>query len=413
MTYYKQYKNGLRLVIEKMEGLFSVSAGVLVKTGSINENERENGISHFIEHSLFKGTKKRSAFEISDYIDRIGASINAFTSKEMTCYYTKSTSEHAVETLEVLSDILFNSTLDQVELDKEKGVVLEEINMSEDSPEDLLFDLLSEGYYGSVGIGRTILGPASNVKRFTRQDLLNYMDKYYTPDNIVISIAGNVDVESIEKSVEEYFVDKFPNKKSAKQVKCPASQPKNMHKYKKIEQCHVGICIPALKLGDDDGEALNLANIILGGGMSSRLFQKIREELGLAYSVYSYISAYKDTGVLELYAGVNPKNRDLACKKIIEEIMRFKKDGITEQEFLRGKEQLKSAFIMGRESTSSQMLLFGKQMLFLDNVFDIKQKLDKFDSLTKEKVEDVIRRNFDLSKVASATVGPKKSSLKI
>ena len=167
MTIYKKYPNGLRLVIEKMEGLMSVSCGVIVKTGSANETELDNGISHFIEHVMFKGTKKRSAFEISDYIDRIGAQINAFTSKELTCYYTKSTYEHTVECLEVLSDIFFNSQFLEEELEKEKSVILEEINMSEDTPEDLLFDLLSQSYFGNKGLGQTILGPAQNIKKFT------------------------------------------------------------------------------------------------------------------------------------------------------------------------------------------------------------------------------------------------------
>ena len=205
MTYSKRYSNGLKLVVEKMEGLFSVSAGVLIKTGSVNETDQDNGISHFIEHAVFKGTTTRSAYEISDYIDRIGASINAFTSKEMTCYYTKSTSEHAKETLEVLSDLLFNATFLAEELNKEKGVIIEEINMSEDSPEDILFDLLATSVHGKEGLGRTILGPASNIKRFSKKDVDAYKEKFYTPDNIVISVAGNVDPKEIEKIVEEYF----------------------------------------------------------------------------------------------------------------------------------------------------------------------------------------------------------------
>lgn len=413
MTYSKRYSNGLKLVVEKMEGLFSVSAGVLIKTGSVNETDQDNGISHFIEHAVFKGTTTRSAYEISDYIDRIGASINAFTSKEMTCYYTKSTSEHAKETLEVLSDLLFNATFLAEELNKEKGVIIEEINMSEDSPEDILFDLLATSVHGKEGLGRTILGPASNIKRFSKKDVDAYKEKFYTPDNIVISVAGNVDPKEIEKIVEEYFASKFQKKKGEKQYKSKQLFTDKLHKYKKIEQSHVGIAMPAFKLSDDRGEALSIANVIFGGGMSSRLFQKIREELGLAYSVYSYISSYKDLGVLEVYAGVNTAQRDLAAQKIVEEIQRFNKDGITEQEFFRGREQIKSAFIMGRESTSSQMLLFGRYMLYFDKEFDIQEKLTKFDSLTKEEVESVIKKVFTADKIATATVGPKRTSLKI
>ncbi len=413
MTFSKTYPNGLRLIIEKMDGLFSVSTGVLVRTGSINETEQENGISHFIEHCIFKGTKKRSAFEISDYIDRIGASINAFTSKEITCYYTKSTTEHAGETLEVLSDIFFNSTFLEEEINKEKGVIIEEINMSEDSPEDTLFDLLATSSFGEEGLGRTILGPQSNVKRFTKKDIDAYMDKYYTADNVVISVAGNVDVEKTQELVKSFFVDKFTRKKSKPQFTKTTIETGKLHKYKPIEQCHVGISFPAFNIQDERSEALSIASIILGGGMSSRLFQTIREELGLAYSVYSYISSYNTQGVLEIYAGVNPDSRDLATKKIIEEVKKFKTNGITEQEFLRGREQIKSSFIMGRESTATQMLLFGKYMLYFNKEFSIQEKLDKFFSLTKKDVESAINESFDFSKMATSTVGPKKSALKV
>lgn len=411
MTYSKRYDNGLRLVIEKMEGLFSVSTGVLVNTGSAYETQEENGISHFIEHCVFKGTKTRSAFEISDYIDRIGASINAYTSKEITCYYTKSTSEHAKETLEVLSDLIFNSTFLSKELKKEKGVILEEINMSEDSPEDILFDLLAESFYGKEGLGRTILGPKQNIRAFSKKDILNYMDKYYTPDNVVISIAGNVDVAEMEKLVEEYFASKFENKKCNNVSNEISTRTDNLYRYKKIEQTHIGLALPAFKLSDDRCDALSLANIILGGGMSSRLFQKIREEYGLCYSIYSYISSYKSQGILEVYAGVNTSQKNKAFLKIVEEIKKLKSDGITEQEFLRGKEQIKSAFIMGRESSSTQMQLFGKYMLYFNKEFDIKEKLNRFDKITKLEVEDVINQAFDLTKMSTATVGTKKQPL--
>ena len=195
MRFCKRYDNGLKVIFNKIDGSYSVSAGIFVKTGSVNETDTENGISHFIEHVLFKGTKTRSAFEISDYIDRIGAQINAFTSKELTCYYTKSTGERLNNALEVLSDIFFNSTFEKSELEREKGVVIEEINMSEDTPEDLCFDLLAECYYGKNGYGQTILGPSKNIKRFGQKHISSYMDKYYTSDNVVISLAGNFDIK--------------------------------------------------------------------------------------------------------------------------------------------------------------------------------------------------------------------------
>ena len=209
MNIIKTFDNGLKLVVAKMQGSFSVACGVFVKTGSANESAEENGISHFIEHTLFKGTEKRSAFEISDFVDGIGGQINAYTAKQMTCYYTHTTKDHIKDSLEILSDIFFNSVFDKTELAKEKGVVIEEINMSEDTPEDLCLDLLSESYFGREGLGQTILGSAKNVRSFTREAILKYMDKYYTADNVVISVAGNVDIKEAEKFVGEFFAEKF------------------------------------------------------------------------------------------------------------------------------------------------------------------------------------------------------------
>jgi len=413
MTIFKQYNNGLRLILNKMEGLMSVSIGVMVKTGSMNETEKENGISHFIEHVMFKGTEKRSAFEISDYIDRIGAQINAFTSKELTCYYTKSTGEHVEDALEVLSDIFFNSKFDTNELEKEKGVVIEEINMSEDTPEDICLDLLAESYYGKEGLGRTILGPAKNIKRFTRKNVLDYMNRYYTADNVVISIAGDIDLKSAEQLVEKYFADKFTATKSDTQASTEIPKPTQLYRCKKIEQSHIGFAMEGYTADHRLADAYSIANTVLGGGMSSRLFQKIREELGLCYSVYSYASSYKDSGVLEIYAGVNTASRDLAVNAIAEEVQKFKKEGVTEQEFLRGKEQIKSAFIFGRESTASQMLLYGRYLLFLNKEYDYQQRVKEIESLSLKDVREAIDGSFNILGSATATVGTKRTPIKV
>lgn len=413
MIKYKQFDNGLRLVVNNMPGMLSVSIGILVKTGSMNENAVENGISHFIEHVMFKGTKKRTSFEISENIDSVGAQINAFTSKELTCYYTKSTTDHVQTTLDILSDIFFNSKFEKQELEKEKGVVLEEINMSEDTPEEVCLDLLAKGYYGEKGLGQTILGCAKNVKSFTRDDIIKYMDKYYTADNVVISVAGNVDIANIEVLVKEYFADKFTRLKSAKQVDTTPNNPEHLYKSKKIEQSHIAFAMRGLSINDEKADALSIANIVFGGGMSSRLFQKIREELGLAYSVYSYTSSYKDSGVVEIYAGVNTNLRDLAVNAILEQVDVLKKDGITEKEFLRAKAQVKSAFIMGQESTSSQMLLYARYLLLLEQEFDINERIKRLDNVSMQDVREAIECSFDLSTLATATVGTKRTPLKV
>lgn len=413
MNHLKVFDNGLKLVVAEMKGLLSVSCGVLVKTGSANESEKENGISHFIEHTMFKGTKTRSAFEISDFVDSIGGQINAYTSKQMTCYYTHTTKEHFKDSMEVLSDIFFNSVFDKEELAKEKGVIIEEINMSEDSPEDLCLDLLSESFYGKSGLGQTILGSAKNVRSFNREAVLSFMDKYYTADNVVISVAGNVSIAEAEKLAEKYFAENFTRLKGAPQKAIKPTAPTNLKKIKKIEQSHIGISLPAISMKDERRDALNIANIVLGGGMSSRLFQKVREDLGLCYSVYSYLSCYRETGVVEIYAGVNTESRELALSAIVDEINKFKKEGITEKEFARGREQLKSSLVLGQESVSGQMQLFGRIALFFGELFDFNERLKSINAITREDVMKVIGEFFDLSKASSATVGPKRTALKL
>ncbi len=413
MTVFKQFNNGLRLVINKMEGFSSASIGVLVKAGSVNEDESNNGISHFIEHVTFKGTNKRTAFEISDYIDRIGAQINAYTSKETTCYYTKSTGEHVKDALEVLSDIFFNSKYDNEELEKEKGVIIEEINMSEDTPEDICLDLLAKSYYGDNGYGRTILGPAKNIKRFTAKDVKAYMQRFYTADNVVISISGNVVVDECVKLVEEFFADRFTVFKCDKHTETVLPEPQNLYKSKKIEQTHIGFAMKAYKSRHELDDALALANIILGGGMSSRLFQKIREDLGLCYTVYSYYSRYQDNGIAEIYAGVNTASRDLAVNAIVDEVRNFKKNGVTEQEFLRAKEQAKSSLIFGRESVASQMMLYGKWLLFDNEEYDYEKDMAKLEKITISDVHSAIDGSLDIDCAATATVGSKRTAIKI
>ena len=413
MLFYKTYPNGLKLVINKIDGLMSVSTGVLVKTGSINETQEENGISHFIEHTLFKGTKKRSAFDISDYIDGIGAQINAFTSKEITCYYTKSTKDHFGDALEVLSDIFFNSVFDEEELEKEKGVVIEEINMTEDAPEDLVMDLIAEAYYGKEGLGQTILGPAENIKRFSKADIINYMDSYYSADNVVISVAGNVDIESAEKLVDSYFANNFNRIKSKPQFSDQKFYSNRVVKVKPIEQAHIALSMPAFDIFDSRTDAFGLINLVFGGGMSSRLFQTIREKLGLCYSVYSYPSQHKNSGVVEIYAGVNVKSRDSALNAIMEEIDKFKKFGITEKEFSRSKEQFKSSVIMSQESTASQMLLCGKNLLLLNRELDLEKRISDIEKLTLNGINDLVKECFDTTKMAVATLGPSQEKIKI
>ena len=404
MVYEKRYENGLRLVVKQMEGLMSVTMGILVGTGASVETDAEDGISHFIEHMQFKGTQKRNAFEISDAFDRLGAQVNAFTGKDLTCYYSKCTSDHTAACFELLSDLFLNSTFPEEEMVREKGVVCEEISMNEDTPEDLCLDLLAQAFYGKENYGRNILGPAANVKGFTVQDIYNYKKARYCPENIVVSFAGGIDPETAQALVENYFSALEKGTFEERKPKIVYGR-KSLVKNKPIEQMHLSIAYPSVPRGDEREDYITALNAILGGSMSARLFQEVREKRGLAYSVYSYLSSFPECASLNIYAGVNPSKVQEAYEAILEVVETMKKKGITEDEFLRSREQKKASMFFSNESSNSQMLLYGRYMLYFNQVFDFEEKLDRINAMTHAKAQEVLSVMFDESKKAVALVG--------
>lgn len=404
MVYQKRYENGLRLVVKRMEGLMSVTMGILVGTGAAVETDEEDGISHFIEHMQFKGTHKRNSYEISDAFDRLGAQVNAFTSKDVTCYYSKCTSDHTAEAFEILSDLFLHSTFPEDEMDREKGVVCEEISMNEDTPEDLCLDLLAGAFYGKRNYGRNILGPQSNVKRFTVEDIARYKKARYCPENIVISFAGGVDFATAQALVEEYFgeLEKGQYEKREKTIEF-AHQ--SVLKKKPVEQMHIGIAYPVPERNHPLADAINAVNGVLGGNMSSRLFQEVREKRGLAYSVYSYLSSFDECGSLVIYAGVNSENALKAYEAVNAVVNEMREKGITENEFLRSREQMKAGMFFSNESSSSQMLLYGKYMLQNDEIFDFEDKLKKINALSLTDADEALKLMFDEKRKAVSLVG--------
>lgn len=412
-VYSKKFPSGLRLVVKKIDGLLSVSMGLLVGTGSCFETEQENGISHFIEHMMFKGTPKRNAFEISDAMDRIGAQSNAFTSKDTTCYYAKSTSEHLEEAFEILSDFVLHSTFPESEMDREKGVVLEEIAMVEDTPDDLCLDVLAEAYYGTAGYGRTILGPSDNVRRFTREDLCAYIAERYNPANIVVSLAGNVDPRFAEELVEKYMESELVKRAFTPRAKQIELRGQSLFRSKDIEQVHFAFGYPSFPREDKRMDAAMVVNAVLGGGMSSRLFQRVREQLGLAYTVYSFISSYTEGGSLTVYAGVNPNNVQKACDAIDETIDTLRKNMITPEELARGKEQLKSSLIMAQENTATQMIAYGKYMLYNDSILDMEKRIRELGALTLDDCALALEGSFHTDHAATAAVGKIDAPLRL
>lgn len=400
------FKNGLRAVLVPIDGMYSVATGMMIDAGCVYENAENNGISHFIEHTLFKGTKRRNSFEISDTIDSIGGQINAFTSKEYTCYYTKTTPEYLETSLDLLSDMLLNSVFDKVELDKEKGVVLEEISMTEDTPDDVCLEQLSSAYFNDHPLGQTILGPKNNIERFERSDIQKYMSVNYTPSNIVISIAGHFDPEKAAELIEKYFV----NESNSVNITIPKPSipiPNNefLFKEKDIEQSHMAFAQKAIPFDDPKTYHYMILGNIFGGTMTSRLFRAIREEKGLAYSVQSYNSSYSNCGTNIVYAGVNPKNVLQTAEAIRKEFITLKNGKITKEEFERGKAQTIGAYLFSQENTTTIMHIYGKTMLFSDKLFNMNKRIELMRSITYDEVCDIIDDYCDLSNVSASLVG--------
>ncbi|MBR1890880.1 MAG: insulinase family protein [Clostridia bacterium] len=400
-------QNGIKGIVSKIDGVRSCSIGVFVKAGSCDETLAENGISHFIEHTNFKGTPTRDAFKISWDSDALGVILNAATSKEYTYYYVKTISEHTEKAFDILADIFVNSTYPSEELEKEKGVVIEEINMYEDTPDDVCLTELAMAFYGSGdGFGRSILGPKENIQRFTRNDILAYKAKYYTTDNLVLSFVGDVDVDQAKNLAERYF-SAVPTSVSAKRLDKDLT-PKFLKtsRVKDIEQAHLGLGFKAAGGMDEKASVyFDFISNVLGGGMSSRLFQKIREQLGLCYNIYSYSSPYVDTGMLAVYAGLNGDNIGRAYEAIMSEIQDFKKSGIREGEFELVKEQIKSSLVFAQESTSAQMTAYGRKLLLYGEVYDFDDRLKKINQVTLKEVNDFIFDEMDVENYSTSAVG--------
>lgn len=401
-----RYPSGLRLALHRMDGTRSIAIGIYVGCGSAYETPELSGISHFIEHMLFKGTEKRNAFQIAEEMESVGAQINAFTSREITSYYTISTDEHAEICMEMLSDIFFNATFTHDSIEKEKGVVLEEISMCEDDPADLCMDLLSLAYYGDSGLGRPILGKAETVKSFTADMMRKFISDHYSADNVVITVAGNAEHDRIYKLVEKYFEKPFVNKtRKESKVTPPDKASRLMTRSKAIEQANIAFAFPAYRYNHDLSLSVSLLSTVLGGGMSSRLFQKLREELGLVYDIYTTQSEYLKEGYFVIYLATNPATAVQAVKAVKEVLNVIKKDGITEREFLKGREQLKSAIVLGAERAASIMRAAGSRALLANKTFDLNERLDDINKITMDNINEVINYIFDFEKASASYVG--------
>lgn len=398
-------KNGLRVVTEKNEGVNSVSVGVMIQNGSRNESLELNGISHFIEHMFFKGTNKRNAKEIAETIENVGGQLNAFTSKEATCYYIKNLYTHLDLSLEVLSDMILNSKFAEEEIEREKSVVIEEINMSEDNPEDVLEDLHAKACYGENSLSYPILGTIEKVKAITREDIKNYIDNKYTPYNTVISVCGKFDDNELSQLIEKYF-----GEWNSKNIYIPTYDSTFVHSdtyysNKEIEQLHVSLGLKGLPYNHEKGYALVLLSNVLGGGASSILFQKIREQLGLCYSIYCYPQAFQGTGAINIYAGLGKDYGERALNAINEELIKFANNGITKEMLDINKEKIKASYILGQESTSSKMFNNAKSVLFKNRISTEEEVIEKVDKISLDDIDFVLKECFGKGILNSAYVG--------
>jgi len=385
-------QNGVRVVLENNPTVRSVAIGVWIGTGSRHETPEINGISHFLEHMFFKGTSTRSAREIAESFDRIGGQVNAFTSKEYTCYYAKVLDEHANYALDVLADMFFHSTFDENELKKEKNVVYEEIKMYEDAPDDIVHDLLSKATYGNHSLGYPILGTEETLATFNGDSLRQYMHDYYTPDRVVISVAGNIS-DSFIKDVEKWF-GSYEAKGKATGLEKPEFYTEKLTRKKETEQAHLCLGFKGLEIGHERIYDLIVLNNVLGGSMSSRLFQDVREDKGLAYSVYSYHSSYEDSGMLTIYGGTGANQLQQLSETIQETLATLKRDGITPKELENSKEQMKGSLMLSLESTNSKMSRNGKNELLLGKHKTLDEIINELNAVNLERVNGLARQLF-------------------
>ena len=395
MNKIRTLKNGLRIITEVMPGAQSVFVGVWVKAGSANERDSEWGISHFIEHMVFKGTDKRTAQQISEETDYVGGQANAFTSRDCTCYYSRTLPEHMELSFDILSDIYHNPRLSEKDIDLERGVIKEEIMMYEDCPEDLVQDRLLASCYPGSALGREIAGSLTSVDSLNREKMADYMARYYTPDNTVITVCGKFDEDKALALCEKYFSQRITTF-SGDRVIVPEFRSVSEIWEKDIEQAHLCLSFPSVKLGcDKESYTLSALSNIFGGSMSSRLFSKVREERGLCYSVYSYSSQTEVSGLFSIYTGLNVNCLDSAEEVIHTEIERLLKDSITDYELTKGKEQLKAAILMDMENPSSRMSALGKDLLIYNEVKPIEEIVKDIDSVTKHDIEQAAHMIFE------------------
>jgi predicted Zn-dependent peptidase len=397
-------ENGTRIAVEEMPGVRSVSIGIWVGTGSRYESPDEAGISHLIEHMAFKGTARRSAKQIAEALESVGGQMNAFTSKEYTCFYARVVDEHLPIAIDVLSDMFFSSLYKADDIDREKKVIQEEIRMYEDTPDDLIHDLFAQTVWSGHPLGRPVIGTMDSVAGLSREAVLDYHQRQYCPGNLVLALAGNLTTDAAVSALRPLF-EGAGAVSPDRQIQAPETRVANKSIAKPLEQVHFCLGAPGLSQHDDRVYTLQVINTILGGGASSRLFQKIREERGLVYSIYSYFTAFNDAGLFTIYAGTNAENLGEVLELTWREIEQLMESGITPEELARVKEQIKGSLLLASESVTHRMHRLGKSEIIYGRLISPEEVLQKTSAVTREDVLSLVRELLAPERLSITTVG--------
>src|SRR5437868_622300 len=397
--------NGLTILTEEMQHIRSVSIGIWVKTGSRHEDANVNGISHFLEHMVFKGTKGRTAADIARQMDSIGGNMDAFTAKECICFNVKVLDEHMPIALDVLSDLVLNPVFDTSDITRERGVILEEIKMDEDNPDYLVHEIFTQNFWKDHPLGKPILGTKDTVRRFERDAALDFYKQRFAPGNLIICAAGHLKHEQFVELVAKHFEHMKPLKNGFHSPQ-PKIVPRIIMRNKKaLEQVQICVGVPSHPIAHENRHASYILNTLLGGGMSSRLFQNIRERQGLAYAIYSDLSPYRDTGCLSVYAGTSRESAGKVVQSVVSEFGKLKAHPIPEEELRRSKDQLKGSLMLSLESSTARMSNLARQEMYFDHFYGLDELIEKIEGVTAEELKELAEQFFHTDSIAVTVLG--------
>lgn len=404
--------NGVRVLTEHIPSVRSIAVGLWVHTGSRDEEPGEEGISHFIEHAVFKGTTRRRMHHIAQRMEAVGGYLNAFTGKEYTCYFARALDSHLDRAVDVVTDLILEPTFPEKELEKEKDVVIEELKMYADTPEDYVFDLFEEIVYAGHPMGQTIIGTEDSIKSFSRDGLLAYMNRRYTPDRTIMAASGNVDHDTFVRLVEKAYAaaDRPPHPGESVVPELPPYEAKSALKTRPMQQAHLVIGTRAVSIYDDRRVALSVLNTIFGGGMSSRLNQNIREKYGFCYSVYSFLNVYADAGDMGVYMGTDPSKLERSKQLILREFRKLAEKPVSARMLSQAKSQMKGSLLMGLEGMSNRMMRLGRQELYFGRYASLDEIVAEVDAVTAEDVQRVAQKLFAEDAFTIAEVVPGESA---